>query len=179
MQARKRPAKTENLSLRLDPKTKFILDFVSRINGQSITTIVERAVHASYELVEIPTPEVDPDRTLNWRYFWNPHEGVRTLKLLAHEEVPTNSDEEELKYFVREHEEFFYLRRTYVPNSSTVHVLWPKIDEYRRIWDEHKKDDYWAAGRAMAADLSAAKIEPPPWPPTEPWRLASKRDESE
>jgi hypothetical protein len=37
-------AKTETLSLRLDPKTKFMLDFLARVQGQSITTVVERAV---------------------------------------------------------------------------------------------------------------------------------------
>ena len=37
---KERGTKTETLSLRLDPKTKFILEFVARINGQTLTTVI-------------------------------------------------------------------------------------------------------------------------------------------
>jgi hypothetical protein len=168
MQAKKSSGKTENLSLRLDPKTKFILDFVSRINGQTITTIVERAIRASCDQIELPgsVPEGDFAVSFNWKHFWDPHEGVRTLKLLANPAYPTSFDEDELKGFIEAHRQFFYVAgRSRTPNSSMVHVLWPKIDEYRRIWLEEREKDYWAAGIAMTADLTAANVEPPHWPP--------------
>ncbi len=67
------------LSLRLDPKTKFILEFVSRINGQTITTIVERAIRSSTDDIRLPS-ERDFESGPNWQHFWDPHEGVRTPK---------------------------------------------------------------------------------------------------
>jgi hypothetical protein len=168
MLTKKSSGKTENLSLRLAPKTKFILDFVSRINGQTITTIVERAIRASCDQVELPgsVQEGDFAVSLNWKRFWDPHDGIRTLKLLANPAYPTTFDEDELKAFVESHKHFFYVAgRSRTPNGSMVHILWPKIEEYRRIWLAEREKDYWAAGHVMAADLSAANVEPPDWPP--------------
>jgi hypothetical protein len=160
-----RGTKTETLSLRLDPKTKFILEFVGRINGQTFTTIVERAIRAS-------CGEVWIGNRFNWEAFWDPNDGVRTLKLLACSDYPSSYDEDDLKHFTTAHHEFFYTsREAENPYRPYVQILWPKIDEYRRIWHDHRETDYWAAGKAMAADLSSAKVEPPEWP-----RPARKRD---
>jgi hypothetical protein len=164
MQARKSPGKTETLSLRLDPKTKFILEFASRINGQTITTIVERAIRASCDAIQIHSQE-DFAPPLSWKDFWDPHEGIRTLKLFD-SGYPSTYDEDELRDFVQAHTAFFYMRDgTANLNYSLVHILWPKIEEYRRIWRDKREKDYWAAGHAMAADLKAANVRPPPWPP--------------
>ena len=160
-----RGTKTEALSLRLDPKTKFILEFVSRINGQKITTIVERAIRGSCDEVRIEGEENDFQGP-NWKHFWDPDEGVRTLKLLAFPDYPTTYDEDELKSFTEVHKPFFYLQEFggQTPDRSLVQILWPKIEEYRKIWRDQLDKDYWAAGNAMAADLKAAKIKPPAWP---------------
>jgi hypothetical protein len=109
------------------------LEFVSRINGQTITTIVERAIRSSADDIRLSAEEFSPGP--NWEYFWDPHEGVRTLKLAK-------------------------------PNRAFLQVLWPKIDEYRRVWLDNIDCDYWAGGRAMVADLTSAKIKPPTWPRT-------------
>jgi hypothetical protein len=157
-----RGAKTETLSLRLDPKTKFGLEFVSRINGQTLTTVVERAIREACSQVIL-----GGDYHQNWQSFWDPDEGVRTLNLLACSQYPSNYEEDELKSFTEAHPDFFYHydgARTKKPRRAFVQILWPKIEEYRRIWREQRERDYWAAGIAMAADLAAAKIEPPVWP---------------
>ncbi len=168
MQAKKeRGTKTETLSLRLDPKTKFILEFASRINGQTITTIVERAIRASCDEVQINDGnENDFAEIRNWKDFWDPDEGIRTLKLLASRNYPTTYDEDELKSFTEAHRDFFFYTGKRIPNSPLVQVLWPKIENYRRIWLEQRDKDYWAAGNAMVADLTSAKVKPPSWPPT-------------
>lgn len=164
MEAKKKPGKTETLSLRLDPKTKFILEFASRINGQTITTIVERAIRASCDTIHIGA-QTDFGQPLSWKDFWDPHEGVRTLRLFG-ADYPSTYDEDELRDFVQAHSAFFYTRdETGNPNNSLVHILWPKIEEYRRIWRDKREKDYWAAGHAMAADLKAANVRPPTWPP--------------
>lgn len=169
MQAKKeRGTKTETLSLRLDPKTKFILEFASWINGQTITTIVERAIRASCDEVQINDgAENDFAEIRNWTDFWDPDEGIRTLKLLASRNYPSTYYEDELKSFTEAHKAFFYTGER-IPNSPLVQVLWPKIEDYRRIWLEQRDKDYWAAGNAMVADLISAKVNPPSWPPSPP-----------
>src|SRR3984893_15958665 len=132
---KERGIKTQTLSLRLDPKTKFTLEFVARIKGQTITTVVERAIRESCDQVLIRgVGESDSySGRCNWQHFWDPEEGVRTLSLLASPEYPSNFDEDDLKAFTKAHWEFFYgeeecmnVRRTF------VRMLWPKIASYRR-----------------------------------------------
>jgi hypothetical protein len=158
-----RGSKTETLSLRLDPKTKFIMEFVARINGQTLTMVVERAVQSSFDNLTIGATFGSGSYT--WRSFWDPNEGFRTLKLFACKDYPLSDDEEDFRQFVKTHWEFFYTSPAAdTPRRAFIETLWPKIEEYRRIWYEQRETDYWAAGRAMAADLSAAKLAAPSWP---------------
>jgi hypothetical protein len=158
-----RGTKTQTLSLRLDPKTKFTLEFVHRIKGQTLTTIVERAIRESCDQVTIGSDF--GNEKFNWQNFWDPEDGVRTLKLLACQDYPSTYDEDDLKEFTKTHWEFFYLsKEAKTPRRAFVEILWPKIEDYRRIWREQRDSDYWAAGKAMAADLLAAKVSPPTWP---------------
>jgi len=166
---RSRGAKTQTLSLRLDPKTRFILDFMARIKGQSITTVVERAIKDAGNGTVIG-PEYDErgnqiDRD-NWSDFWDPSEGIRALKLLACPYYPTTYDDDELQAFTTAHQQFFYSdTKCRQPRRAYVEVLWENMERYLNIWREKKSEDYWAAGEAMAADLSAARVAPPDWPP--------------
>jgi uncharacterized protein (DUF1778 family) len=153
-----RGTKTESLSLRLDPKTKFILEFVARINGQSLTKVVERAIRKSCD-------EVTVGDERRWHHFWDPDEGTRTLKLLACPDYPSIYEEDELRRFTKVHWVFFYTHlASDQPSRTYVEILWPKIEEYQRIWREQRDSNYWAAGQAMAADLSAARLKAPNWP---------------
>jgi hypothetical protein len=161
MPARKnRGSKTETLSLRLDPKTKWIMEFVARMNGQTLTAVIERAIQTAYD-----HEGVGVGREYYWRSFWDPDEGVRTLRLLACEHYPTSDDDDDLRHFTKAHWEFFYnTPAADTPRRHFVEILWPKVEKYRRIWHEQRETDYWAAGKAMAADLSAAQVEVPKWP---------------
>src|SRR5262245_17736284 len=157
-----RGTKTESLSLRLDPKAKFILEFVARINGQSLTIVVERAIRKSCD--EVTVGGHFNGEGLNWNHFWDPDEGIRTLKLLACHDYPSTYDEDELRRFTKAHWEFFYTHpKSDEPRRAYVEVLWPKIEEYQRIWRDQRDSNYWAAGEAMAADLSAAQLKVPNW----------------
>jgi hypothetical protein len=165
----KRGPKTMALSLRLDPKTRFILEFVARIKGQSITTVVERAIKETADGLGIG-PRYDEqgniEDQLTWSDFWDPSEGVRTLRVLNSSDCPTTYDEDELRAFTLAHWPFFYTdQRRREPHRTYVDVLWPKIGAYAELWREKKRSDYWAAGEAMQADLAAARIAPPDWPP--------------
>lgn len=169
MPAEKQPrAKTLTLSLRLDPKTKFIVDFMSRIKGQSITTAVERSIKETADRLPIRSTVDDFGNEIRegmWSEFWDPSEGVRTLKLIACPYYPTTFDEDELKAFTEAHRDFFYVRNAgKEPRRAFVDILWPKIEEYLAIWREKKSTDYWAAGEAMKEDLAAARVQAPDWP---------------
>jgi hypothetical protein len=157
-----RRAKTETLSLRLDPKTKFMLDFMSRVQGQSITTVVERAVQKVAAGVSFADYN-SADRT--WATFWDASEGVRTLNLIGDADYPTNFEEDELLSFAKTHWPFFYTsERATSPRRAFVDVLWPKVDVYLNLWREKRQTNYWAAGEAMRVDLEAARIAAPEWP---------------
>jgi len=162
-------AKSESLSLRLDPKTKFILEFVARINGQSITTVVERAIkRASQDIGTSPKWDKNGNELecKNWMTYWDPSDGVRTLRLISDPDYPTSYDEDELREFTATHWQFFYTNaQLTVPRRAYVDILWPRINDYLTIWRDEKSTDYWAAGKTMARDLSAARITPPEWPP--------------
>ena len=162
---KKRIGKTQSLSLRLDPKTKFILEFVARIRGQSITAVVERAIKDAADQVDIGDDEYGRNGR-NWADFWDPNEGVRMLKLISDNNYPTSYDEDELRAFTMAHWPFFYVKPDgSVPKRGFIEILWPEIQKYLEIWQKMKTEDYWAAGGAMMADLSAARVATPDWPP--------------
>lgn len=172
--------KSESLSLRLDPKTKFILEFVARIKGQSITTVVERAIKDASKDVGIG-PEWDNRgnklERKNWTTYWDPNDGVRTLKLISDKEYPTSYEEDELREFTLSHHEFFYSLGKEEPIRQYVDVIWERINEFLELWRQTKAKDYWAAGSAMAEALSAARVPPPDWPPPpEPQARTAQND---
>ena len=140
-----RGSRTETLSLRLNPKTKFILEFVARVNGQTLTAVIERAVLSSWK--EPPIGPTFGRGSYTWSSFWDPNEGIRTINLFACEDYPLTDDEEYLKQFLKTHWEFFYTSPAAdTPCRAFVQILWPKIEDYRRIWYEQRETDYWAAG---------------------------------
>jgi hypothetical protein len=164
-------AKTETLSLRLDPKIRFALEFVSRVRGQSITTVVERAINETANQVVLGPPRssfyeeyVSREECPTWHKFWDPSEGVRTLKLLSNSYYPSTSEEDELRAFTYAHIPFFYGEdgQTFDPYIA---VLWPRINEFLSIWRATQSSDFWATGRAMAEALRKAKVSAPDWPP--------------
>ena len=155
--------KSETLTIRLDPKTRFILEYVSRLKGQTITTVVERAI------VNSASDETVIDREfggqLNWQDFWDVSEGVRFLKIASRSEFfPTYEDERRLA-FCREHWPFFWssgARKTFL--NYYVDILWPRIDEFVSMHEDQKATDYFAAGKAMQQAIGNAKLKVPEWP---------------
>ncbi|TCL70564.1 hypothetical protein [Rhizobium sp. BK251] len=168
--AREPNKKTETLSIRLDPKTRFILEYLSRLKGQTITTVVERAIVSAASQSPIPREYEDP---ITWHDLWDVSEGVRALNIAAVPETYPTYDEERRLVFAREHWPFFYSDENYkYPLNYYVDTLWPRVDEFIRIHDESRQSNYFAAGEAMQQALSAARIEPPAWP--QPKRVVEK-----
>jgi hypothetical protein len=165
-----RRAKTETLSLRLDPKIRFTLEFLARVRGQSITSVVEHAIRETATSNGIgPRYDDRGNETLQktWSDFWDPSEGIRALNLLANDNYPTTFDEDRLRQFTLSHWQFFYTNQEgLTPRRAYVDILWPRIQEYLHIWEETKAENYWAAGEAMMGAIRAARVAPPTnWPP--------------
>jgi hypothetical protein len=159
-EGKKRAAKTESLTIRLDPRTRFLLEFVSRVKGQTITTVVERALLDAADSIKV----LNGDTEMTWKDFWNICEGMRALQIA---EVPSlyPTFEEERRYeFARQHWPFFcssmdfdeYLVRY-------IDILWPNIDKYVEIWETERSKDWHSAARAMHKAISDAGLSPPDW----------------
>ncbi len=167
---KKNPAdiKSATLSLRLDPRVRFALDFATRVTGHSLTRVVEIAILKYADQIK------GKDQT--WNSFWHISEGVRELGFLFLAKSFVTYEEELLKDFVGRHEQFF----TYNVSLDTlaslerplgerldpdkIEVLWPNIQKYLDLWEKTKSTDHWAAGKAMAKDLKAAGLKAPEWP---------------
>ncbi|CAI2936067.1 conserved protein of unknown function [Aminobacter niigataensis] len=157
-------SKSESLTIRLDPKTRFILEYLSRLKGQTITTVVERAIvnAASAESVQ----DYEMGGHLNWHSFWDVSEGARAVNLARRNEFFPTFEEERRVSFCEEHWPFFFLNQSKKAfRYPFLNVLWSRIDEFIGIHEETKAGgEYWAAGKAMQKALRDARIEPPEWP---------------
>lgn len=160
-----RKRKSETLTIRLDPKTRFILEFLSRLKGQSITTVVERAIVKAAD--DETLVDHDDNIYLGWKDLWDVSEGVRALKIAARPELFPTYEEEKRLAFCREHWPFFWVTSSLKEfQTQYVDVLWPRIDEYIQIHEEQKTTNFYAAGTAMKEALQIAKLDPPNWPPS-------------
>lgn len=158
-----RAGKSETLTIRLDPKSRFVLDYISRLKGQTITTVVERSIMSSADQERLQ--DYENGGTLTWNDFWDVSDGVRALKITERREFFPTFEEEKRLAFCKEHWPFFWSKKDRVNFlNHYIDVLWPKIDQYIQIHDDEKANDYFAAGKAMQAALKAAKLKAPDWP---------------
>ncbi|MGH6926060.1 MAG: hypothetical protein ACRED5_20225 [Propylenella sp.] len=155
-------SKTQTLSLRLDPKTRFVLEFLSKLRLQSITTVVEEAIRQAGARLQVDATDEKPR---SWRDYWDVNEGVRAMLMLADPDIPSNYEDDELRDFIAHHIEFF--SETYEltnPDRINLAVLWPDIDHYVEAWQRGRSTSPWQAGEMMASALRDAEIDPPEWP---------------
>jgi hypothetical protein len=163
-------AKTETLTIRLDPKTRFILEFMSRLKGQTITTVVERAIVSAASELKIQAPD-DYNHEIGWQDLWDVSEGVRALGIYAISDFFPTFEEERRLAFARTHWPFFFATKSKtIPLSHYIDILWPRIDEFIQFHEDNKAagGDWHAAGKAMQDALAKANLKVPDWPPKEP-----------
>lgn len=156
--------KSESLTIRLDPKTRFALEFTARIKEQTITTIMENAIKNVAETTyadlkhtrhnndgqEIPT---------NWKYYWDINEGVRFINLAIDPCTHPTYDEEEILDFIKIHWQYFshdkdlnHLRREYID------VLWPHMENLIDLWRETKSSNRNQARLVIEEKLKTAGL---------------------
>lgn len=157
----KKPAKSETLTLRLDPKTRFMLEFVARLRGQTITTVFERAIHDAADRATLVTKF---NMMFSWKDFWDIEEGIRTIKIAANEALRPTFEEEKMLKFTQKFWPFFYVNRLGEEiERHYISILWGRIEEFILIDDEAKTSEYWAAGEKMEIALRQAGVNPPSW----------------
>ena len=158
----KRSAKTEVLSMRMDPKTRFQLDILARLRGQSISTVVERAVMEAADAAAVGHGK----ELKTWRDFWHVSEAVRALNVAAEPRLYPTYEDECTVQFCRVHWPFFYVSATssYVRHAY-AEIIWPKIGEYIDMWEKTKSTDRFAAeslcSRPFGARASSRLTGPP------------------
>ncbi len=145
--------KTEVLHVRLDDKTKFAVDLISKQRMQKATQVVEAAIRDNADGLDLGVP---------WTALWDPDEGVRTLNLLACPRYRATPDEEEIRAFTLAHKEFFYSDEdATIPHRGFVSLLWPKLQHHMELWRAKRHENYWIAAEAMEAALKHAKVKAP------------------
>lgn len=154
---RKRPQKSESLTIRLDPKMRFALEFIARVKGQTITKVIERAVMEAADRADI-YDENGYDK-LSWLNYWDVNEGVRAINLAQDSRTHPSFEEEEMLDFIKTHWRFFshdsLLRAL---NREKIEVLWPHLSEIMKVWRETKGTNRGEASRVMTKLLSEAGI---------------------
>ncbi len=160
----KKGAKSEVLSMRMDPATRFLIDFIARCRGQSISAVVERAIQEAADSIDLP--DAAGTGKIKWTHFWHINEGVRSLKMWSENKLYPNYEEQFIVSFANMHWPFFYVteKRT-AYREIYIDIIWPHIDEFAEIWRNTMSTDRWAAGRAMRKAILNAGLQPPDWPP--------------
>lgn len=166
----KKTPRSETLTIRLDPKSRFMLEFLSRLKGQTITTVVERAIAdaAGRERVAVDRPftngELVDEKT--WRDFWSVSEAERGLKLARLPDVhPTYEEERRLDFATRWWQFFFINSEAMTVDRQLADILWPQINRFIEIEQENQTTNVLAVGDAMSQALRQAGIDPPEWMP--------------
>jgi hypothetical protein len=162
----KRSAKTEVLSMRMDPKTRFVVEFLARVRGQSISTVVERAIQEAADNTPIRINDsFGNDYQNTWKDYWHVSEGIRFLTVASDKSLYSTFEEEYKVAFAKTHWPFFYhSSKCNQYKEWVIEVIWPRIDEFVDLWTRTKTTDYFAAGKAMQDAIRQAGLKAPEWP---------------
>ncbi|WP_147150851.1 hypothetical protein [Neoasaia chiangmaiensis] len=161
--SQKKVSKSESLTIRLDPKMRFALEFVARLKGQTITKVIERAVldMADRTVVEYKNAPEGCD-SADWRDFWDVNEGIRALNMARTPETHPTFEEDEILDFVQQHPSYFFrngYERSF--NREYIDVLWPEIEFLLDVWRSTKSTNRGAVVDMMETALAKAGLETP------------------
>lgn len=128
MTTKKTPKKTDALTLRLDPRAKFLIELTARLGHQTITGVIESAVKMQAHHRTVALAGNDTTLVVAADYLWAPEESERVVSmvlfapgLLNHEELCIKSVLDGASHI------FFNLRD--VPNEKSA--------EYRNHYFQH------------------------------------------
>ncbi|WP_197057433.1 hypothetical protein [Aureimonas altamirensis] len=133
---------------------------MARLKGQTITTVVERAIFSAAASESVPNRGYD-----GWQDFWDVNEGARAINVAREPAFFPTFEEEKRLAFCEEHWPFFFANSDKSKfRYAALSVLWPRIDEFVEAHETGQASDYWGAGKAMQKALTEANIQPPEWP---------------
>ena len=136
-----------------------MLDFVSRLRGQPLTTVVERAIG---EAADKAVFDASGKGEIGWQSIWSVHEGERALRMAEYRDLYPRFEEVKRLAFCKEHWPFFYpTPRCAEFRTHYVDILWPRIDDFIQIHEAQKAKNYFAAGKAMQEAIEAANMRAP------------------
>lgn len=148
-------------TLRLDPKIRFMLEFVARLKGQTITTVIERAIQDAADLAQIKR---NNGRIYTWKNFWDVEQGVRDILISGEQTLrPTFKEEKRLEFTSKYWPFFFTDVDKVIMQRHYISVLWNRIDEFIEFDEDPNITDFWAAGYAMENTLKSVQLTPPKW----------------
>ncbi|MBM3099166.1 hypothetical protein JRX38_14335 [Gluconobacter cerinus] len=155
--------KTESLTIRLDPKMRFALEFVARINGQTITKVIERAVTEMAERTTIGENDGTFNKR-NWKHYWDVNDGVRFIHVANDDLTHPSFEEDEIMDYIRSHWNYFSCNpdlRTLKRDS--IEVLWPHINNLVELWKETRGSKRTVCSSRMRDLLRSAGILDAAW----------------
>ncbi|MFT9252545.1 MAG: hypothetical protein ABF567_05660 [Acetobacter okinawensis] len=162
---RKKPQKSESLTIRLDPKMRFALEFVARLRGQTITKVIERAVMEDAERAYV----MDGNRNIkgNWSIYWDINAGVRAIKLASDSDTHPSFEEEEMLDFIKVHWNYFaFDRKLLILKRDNLDILWPEIEKLINTWRDCKATDRQYCASLMRAMLEEVGLDEKSWAPS-------------
>lgn len=159
---KKKAPKTESLTIRLDPKMRFALDFVARMKGQTITKVIEMAVIEAAnneKFKEWGTDEWDNPKKFEktWIDYWDLNEGIRLFNMSKEKKINLSFDEEFCIQFMKVHWKYFFNQHGN-PIRPYFDVLWPIMPELLSIWEEKRAVDRQAVINIMESAFNKAGI---------------------
>ena len=128
MTIKKTPKKTDALTLRLDPRAKFLIELTARIGHQTITGVVESAVKMQAHHRSVALAGNDTTLAVAADYLWTPEESERIVNMVLFAPALLNHEELCIKSVLDGANHIFFNLRD-VPNEDSA--------EYREHYFRH------------------------------------------
>lgn len=162
---RKRPQKSESLTIRLDPKMRFALEFVARLKGQTITKVIERAVMEDADSTYVM--DENHNAIGNWAKYWDVNDGVRAINLASDPNTHPSFEEEEMLDFIKLHWNYFsFDPKLEILRRDNLDILWPKIESLIDFWRENKRTNRKYCANLMRGMLMDSGLDEKSWAPS-------------
>lgn len=139
---------TNSLSLQIDAKTMFQLEFATRVTGLPITSFIERAIKDAVGEIKL-TKIIETEECLeenssseislikDWSSYWDTQESVRMVSMLTCDLMKeyTSSKDDQISSFILKHWNYFGTDEK-LEGMSRPHcnLIWPHINYLVKKW---------------------------------------------
>lgn len=131
--------RSETLAIRLDPRTRYMLELASRIQHRTLSSVVEWMINNSLKDIMVNEKESLANAQ---NQLWDIDESDRLLKLAFNYPSLLSFDEQKMWKLIREHGHFW--KGEYVERDNGKEWVWMPIEEtiladrVRGCWEEIK-----------------------------------------